>query len=272
VIDRTAIETFRESVWGFYAANARDLPWRHQLPDGSYDPYPVLVSELMLQQTQVNRVIPKFTEWMQRFPSISSLAAVQLGEVLRLWSGLGYNRRAKYLWEAALAIERRHGGVIPNEERELTALPGIGKNTAGAILAYAYNRPVIFIETNIRTVLFHHFYKNQAGVSDAQLAELMEQVADMDHPREWYWALMDYGAHLKRVRGGLNTLSKHYHKQSEFSGSRRQLRGAVLRALGKQSWSRSELEALMPDERLPAVLDSLQTEGLIRFEGGTYRL
>src|SRR6266550_351214 len=147
------IQQFHEAVWDYYREHKRIMAWRvHPTP------YSVLVSELMLQQTQVNRVLPKFQEFMLRFPTVISLADAPLAEVLRVWSGLGYNRRAKFLHAAAQVVVEKYGGVIPATFTELVTLPGVGKNTAGAVLAYAYNQPVVFIETNIRSVFFHHFF------------------------------------------------------------------------------------------------------------------
>ena len=217
----------------------RDMPWRTNT-----DPYYVLVSEIMLQQTQVSRVIPKFNEFMTKFPTIQVLAAAPLSDVLTIWNGLGYNRRAKYLHDAAKQIisdnqllslfapphlQTLNSPKNPKKARPFTPvtgvtrlglaklflrLPGVGNNTAGAILAYSYNQPAVFIETNIRTVYFHHFFTNQLNVTDKEIAELLDQTMDKEHPREFYWALMDYGAQLKR--SGLDQLSKStgYKKQS----------------------------------------------------------
>ena len=204
------IETFREAVWGYYREHGRTMPWRE---DPS--PYKVLVSELMLQQTQVSRVIPKFDAFMYTCADFASLAEKPLGDVLALWSGLGYNRRAKFLHRTAQLVVSDHAGALPDTFVELVKLPGIGKNTAGAILAYAYEQPVVFVETNIRTVYFHHFYPDAATlVSDKEIESLVAQTLDEEHPREWYWALMDYGTHLKQTAGGRLTSSKHYVKQS----------------------------------------------------------
>ncbi|HET6924924.1 MAG TPA: hypothetical protein VFH39_03800 [Candidatus Saccharimonadales bacterium] len=266
-----AITAFQDQVLAYYHARGRhDLPWRRPEPDGSFDSYKILVSELMLQQTQVSRVVPKYTEFLRRFPSAGVLAAAPLGEVLRAWSGLGYNRRAKYLWQAARYLVDHHGGVVPDSNTELVKLPGVGKNTAGSILAYAYDRPVVFVETNIRTAYIHHFFGDRTDITDAEILVAVEATLLRDDPRVWYWALMDYGAHLKQTIGNLNKLSKTYTRQSAFAGSRRQLRGKILRTLGAGPAAAGELK--IEDERLPAVLDELSTEGLIRLQNGRYTL
>lgn len=258
------ITTFRETVWEYFREHPRSMPWRDEPT-----PYHVLVSELMLQQTQVPRVITKFHEFMARFPDIEALAAASLSEVLIAWSGLGYNRRAKFLHEAAKKVVAEHGGILPDTPDELVALPGIGPNTAGAIMAYAYEQPVVFIETNVRTVLFHHFYADdETKVSDKELKDLAEQVLDHEHPREWYWALMDYGTHLKKTAGGRLGQSKHYKKQSPLKGSLREMRGRILRALTLKAM---ELQALQKtvdaDDRFDPALQSLVAEGLIDQKG-----
>lgn len=258
------ISQFREAVWGYYRENGRAMPWRE---DPS--PYKVLVSELMLQQTQAARVIPKFDAFMYTCPDFASLAGKSLGEVLALWSGLGYNRRAKFLHQAAGLVISDHGGVLPDTFDELVRLPGIGKNTAGAILAYAYGQPVAFIETNIRTVYFHHFYpETHELVSDQELEALVALTLDLENPREWYWALMDYGTYLKKTAGGRLKSSKHYSRQSPLKGSLREMRGKILKALVAGAMTESELRRQVEaDDRFGAALSALLAEGFIELDG-----
>ena len=263
---------FLEALWGFYARSGRgDLPWRLPESDDGFDPYKIMVSELMLQQTQVSRVVPKYEAFLERFPNAKTLAAAELGDVLRAWQGLGYNRRAKFLWQAAQAVTAL--GVFPATPDELVKLPGVGANTAGAIAAYAYNQPVVFVETNIRTVYIHHFFADRSGIADKEILALVEQTVDREQPREFYWALMDYGSHLKATVGNLNNASKHYAKQSAFHGSRRQLRGQVLRVLSAKALPLGKLQALITDDRLEAVLLELVRESLVRkTDDGAYGL
>ncbi|PID32468.1 endonuclease III [Candidatus Saccharibacteria bacterium] len=253
------------------------MPWRQPGPAGTYDPYAILVSELMLQQTQVGRVIPKYRVFMERFPDAVSLASAPLADVLRLWSGLGYNRRAKYLWRAAGIIQERWGGVMPAAVEELVALPGVGRNTAGAVVAYAFNKPVVFVETNIRTVFIHHCFPSVSSVDDRQLVPLIAATlpdGSDEHAsvREWYWALMDYGAYLKQQIGNVSRRSKQYTRQSPFEGSRRQIRGEVLRLLGQRPLTVAQLRISIEDPRLPEVLDALMAEEMIRLSDGVYCL
>jgi len=265
---QSEIVDFQLAVWQYYNDYGRfDLPWRQHEPKDRHSPYKILVSELMLQQTQVARVVHKYPEFLQTFPTVQSLAEARLGEVIKSWSGLGYNRRAKYLHQCAQIICEQHNGRVPRSLDKLTALPGVGHNTAGAILAYAYNRPVVFVETNIRTVFIHHFFADQTDVSDKVILELVESTLDSSDPRNWYWALMDYGSHLKQTVGNLNQASKSYAKQSKFHGSKRQIRGQVLRLLAKQAQSFDALNAQIQDERLATVVEDLLHEKMIRKHG-----
>lgn len=248
-----------------------DLPWRSNIGDSTW-PYRVLVSEMMLQQTQVPRVVPKFTIFLERFKTIKDLAAAELSEVLGLWSGLGYNRRAKFLWESAGQVVHHHNADVPQDPAELVRLPGVGVNTAAAVAVYAYNQPHVFVETNIRTVFVYHFFAGQQQVSDASVIQLVRETLPSHNPREWYWALMDYGTHLKKTVGNVARASAAYTRQPPFIGSQRQVRGAVLRLLTEQPLSSWELNERLADQRLPDVLLALTREGLVTQRSGRYWL
>lgn len=263
---------FIDTVWGYYHEHERDLPWRVADADGSFDPYKILVSEIMLQQTQAQRVIPKYQSFLEQFPTVKSLAAAPLQAVLLAWSGLGYNRRAKFLWQAAQFICEQHRGVFPDSVKLLVALPGVGPNTAAAICAYAFNQPVVFIETNIRTIYIHHFFPNTHKVRDSELLPFITETLDQEHPREWYWALMDYGVYLKATVGNASRSSMHYAKQSRFEGSRRQIRGAVLKCLAGGPLSLTELSKIIVDDRLVSVLNDLVHESLITKQDNIFSL
>lgn len=266
-------EAFAATVWDYYHEHGRhDLPWRQAAADGGFDPYHIMVSELMLQQTQVARVIPKYQAFLEQFPTVKSLAAAPLGDVLRTWSGLGYNRRAKFLHQAAQRLVHDYQGKVPQQPAELLKLSGIGPGTVGAILVYAYNQPVAFVETNIRTVFIHHFFSGQAAVTDQDILKLVNETLDREQPRAWYWALMDYGSYLKQLVGNLSRQSAGYARQSAFAGSRRQLRGQILRLLGTRPYSLAELRAVLSDPRLVAVIDELLNEQLIRHLDDAYYL
>jgi A/G-specific adenine glycosylase len=263
--DNITTSAFQELVWNYYHDFGRhNLAWRQPEPDGSFDPYKIMVSELMLQQTQVQRVAPKYQEFLRLFPEVATLAQAVLGDVLRVWTGLGYNRRAKFLHQSATMVMTDFGGVFPTDTAQLVKLPGVGINTAGAIATYAYNQPVVFIETNIRTVIIHHFFDDQMGIADKGILELAERTLDREHPREWYWALMDYGSSLKKSVGNVSRQSKTYAKQSTFAGSKRQIRGQVIKLLGNGALPQAELISKIADERLKTVLADLLDECLIR--------
>ena len=246
----------------------RRMPWREISSSGEIDPYHVLVSEIMLQQTQVARVIPKFEAFLEAFPSLNTLAAASLGDVLQRWSGLGYNRRAKYLHEAAGQLQN---AATPWTYEALVNRKGIGPNTAKAVLTYSYNQPHYFIETNIRTVYIHHFFEHQSDVVDAEIMEALQATLDRNNPRTFYWAVMDYGAQLKK-RSHASRQSKGYVRQSAFVGSKRQVRGQVLRVLSAVPLERNELARHIDDKRLDEVLQDLRGEGLIKKDGNTYQL
>lgn len=241
----------------------RDMPWRRDTR-----PYYVLVSELMLQQTQVSRVMPKFQTFIAAFPDEQALAMAPLADVLRLWQGLGYNRRAKYLHDAARMIVDDYDGRFPDAEQELLRLSGVGRNTAGAILAYAYNQPSIFVETNVRTVYIHHYFADRDGVHDSEIIELLTATLDQDNPRRFYQALMDYGSHLKATGAQNITRSRHYKKQSQLEGSIRQMRGEILRRLTRGE----QLDDLVDDDRFVSARDGMLRDGLIEQTDDRYTL
>jgi len=237
------------------------MPWR-----GEKDSYKVLVSEVMLQQTQVSRVLQKYVEFLKAFPTLSFLAKAPLGKVLEVWQGLGYNRRARFLHEFAKEVVGKYKGIVPADYQTLVALPGIGKGTAGSLSAFAFNLPVPFIETNIRRVYIHHFFKNKADVTDAEILPLVVQTLDIVSPREWYYALMDYGSVVSKKIVNPNRKSKHYTKQSKFEGSNREVRGAILKiAMKEEALTKVKLIKLLSFEqkRIETALAGLLAEGLM---------
>lgn len=249
---------FSELLWEKGHELYRDMPWRNDTR-----PYYVLVSELMLQQTQVTRVVPKFEAFVERFPDEVVLANASLAEVLKYWQGLGYNRRAKYLHETAKMIVTDFNGTFPNTYNDLIKLPGVGKNTAGAILAYSFNLSAVFIETNIRTVYIHHFFSDNFDVDDKQIIELLEATIDHANPRTFYWSLMDYGATLKA--SGIKNISqsRHYKKQAPLEGSLREMRGFIVKELVVGDKTMHQLRHLSKDERFLRALDGLISDGLV---------
>jgi A/G-specific adenine glycosylase len=267
------IKDFQEQVWDYYKEHGRgSLPWRQPEVDGGLDSYKIMVSEIMLQQTQVNRVIPKYQDFLATFPNIQILAQASFSDVLKVWSGLGYNRRAKFMLDAAKIISKDYKGLLPQSRDELIKLPGIGLNTAAAILVYAFNQSQVFIETNIRTVFIHHFFADEDRVSDKELLPYIQKSLDAEHPREWYWALMDYGSYLKSVMPNPSRRSKHHTRQSVFEGSLRQLRARILRLLLEGKKTEEEIGTEMKDERTGDALKSLAKDGLISFKNKHYYL
>lgn len=253
----------------FHQNNRRSMPWRDFIT-----PYRVVVSEYMLQQTQVPRVITIFPGFMQKFPDFQSLSGATLEEVLRAWQGLGYNRRAKFLWQTAQEIVERWEGVVPDDPEILKSLPGIGAATAGSISAFVYNRPVIFIETNVRRVFIHHFFRDKSDVPDKEIIPLIKKTLDTDNPREWYYSLMDYGTSLSRMIQNPNRRSSHYNVQSPFKGSDRKLRGEIVKILlntGPLEYSQLIEKTGLQGPRANRILSQLVREGFIVQDKNTIR-
>ncbi len=270
------LDALEAAVWEYYHEHGRHtLPWRIDT-----SAYSVVVSEIMLQQTQVSRVFTKYAEFMAALPDWQALANATQAEVIGLWQGLGYNRRALWLKRIAEQVMGEYGGELPQDPAELQKLPGIGINTAGSIAAFAFNLPVVFIETNIRRVFIHHCFADFEIVSDVELLPLIEQVlaGNPGKSQEWYWALMDYGSYLATQQiPNPNRRSKHYAKQSKFAGSDRQIRGEILRLLLAKKLSRAELgEALAPYEeeveRIDRILADMIQEGFVELQVNHYVL
>lgn len=244
-------EDFRSLVRAEGARLYRDLPWRR-----TRDPYRIWLSEVMLQQTQVARVETRMPAWLDRFPSVEALAAASTSDVLEAWQGMGYNRRALALKRTAQEIVEHYDGIFPHDTKELVALPGVGPATAQGIRAFAFDLPGVYLETNVRTVLLHHFFPDVPAVPDRELVPLAQATCPMapasavehadegvgadryaapqdarDTPRSWYYAMLDYGAHLKKTLSNPSRRSASYTKQSRFEGSRRQKRAEIVRLL-----------------------------------------
>lgn len=246
-------QKFNQDLILFYAQNKRNLLWREQVT-----PYSVFISEVMLQQTQVARVMQKFPEFLEKFPDFFHLTQADLVEVLKVWQGMGYNRRGKYLHDAAKVIVEKYNRNLPDDPKLLVELPGIGVATAASIACFAYNKPIVFIETNIRRVFLHHFFLGQENISDTQILPHVEEALDKKNPRDWYYAIMDYGSYLAKTMENPNKRSKHYVKQSKFEGSDRQIRGRFLREYlaGETHITR--------DKREEEILLALKKEGLVK--------
>jgi A/G-specific adenine glycosylase len=262
-LTRDVIKAFQDFIYFYYRRNKRDFPFRKNLT-----PYKVVISEIMLQQTQTNRVSEKFVEFIKKYPDFNSLAKASVEELLSTWQGLGYNRRALALKEIAKRIINDYDGKVPKDLKSLEALPQIGYNTACSILAFAYNVPTYFVETNIRRVYIYFFFSGKSKVNDKEIRDIVEISVDKDNPRDWYYALMDFGVMLKKSHPELNKRSVHYRKQSKFDGSTRQVRGKLLKLLLKTPLSRKEiLEKFDYDEKkILKILNTLVKEGFIQEE------
>lgn len=264
------IRRFRAQIRDYYRYHGRVLPWRE-----TDNPYYILVSEIMLQQTQVARVLVKYETFLKRFPTVRILANASFRDVLAEWQGLGYNRRARALSDLAKKLVVRYGGKIPGTEEELRTLPGIGRATACAILAFAFNQPTVFIETNIRAVFIHFFFGKKKTVSDSEIVPWIEKTLDREHPRIWYYALMDYGVFLKKKRPDLLYKSRNYVKQPPFRGSQREMRGLILRYLSSNNplSAREIAESIQKDEKKVArILEDLTNERLLSRSKDRYQL
>ncbi len=264
------ITEFRKKIYDYYIQHKRPMPWRN-----CDNPYYVVISELMLQQTQVPRVLQKFPEFITAFPDFSALVRASMKDVITQWQGMGYNRRAKYLKQIAEKVVGEYGGILPSDPSILETFPGIGPATAGSIAAFAYNTPTIFIETNIRRVHLHFFFPETKDVHDKEIKQVVEQTLDRKQPREWYYALMDYGTMMMKSLDNPNKRSKHYSLQSRFEGSDRQIRGRVLKVLvSQQNVTKEQFLRLLQDEeeRVSQILDKMEQEGMIVRDKTRYRL
>ena len=269
-ITTETVQQFQTIILEYYEQNKRDFAWRTTI-----SPYRVLVSEVMLQQTQTYRVAPKFDAFIERFPDFATLATTSFDEVLRYWKGLGYNRRALNLHKMAQLVTEQFNGTLPNDPELLVTFPGLGKATAASICAFAFNKPSAFIETNIRTVFIYFFFKHESQVHDKALMPLITATLDHEDARSWYYALMDYGVMLKKQIGNVSRLSKHHTKQTKFIGSNRQIRGQILELLLKHS--QQSFEALCQQmtftpERIQKSLDQLQHEQFAIEDKGCFKL
>ena len=274
-------KVFNRIILHWYKKNRRSMTWRE-----TCDPYKILVSEIMLQQTQVDRVRKKYDEFLKAFPDVATLARASRADVLRVWSGLGYNRRALYLHECAKTIVKDHAGKFPNTYDALIALPGIGRSTAGALLAFVFDRDVPMIDTNIRRILVRIFYKGKNMPNDKALYEFASDLIPKGRGRVWNYALLDIGATLCRARGhslSCPLMQLHgrvgdfvYKKpQQKFLGSRRYFRGQLLRMLVEQksvSMAQAERELKLSESELHEVIEALKSERIIVCSRDRFRL
>lgn len=283
------VRSAHERLLAWYAQEARDLPWRR-----TRDPYRILVSEVMLQQTQVERVVPAYEAFLARFPTLERLAGSALADVIAQWAGLGYNRRAVYLWRAAREIVERFGGVFPRDRRQLERLPGVGRYTAGAILCFAFGEPVAFWDTNIARVLTRLFLGPDQRPDAKTLDALAQRVLPEERAYEWNQGLMELGARictsrrprcvvcpLAEICRSVGTPGAVTKRSERFVGSRRYYRGRIIAALrgAPSGLTLKDLYSVVgPSDAagravaLEEVVEGLARDGLVevREEGGQY--
>jgi len=263
------LHEFKNIIWSYYAAQGRLFDWRNV-----DDPYKVFISEVMLQQTQTYRVAPKYAQFIAAFESFEVLAKASLKDVLYHWQGLGYNRRGMYLHKAAQIVMHDYAGILPSDPALLVTLPGIGRATAASIVAFAFNTPTVFIETNIRTVFIHCFFADKQNVDDKDILPFVQAALDVENPREWYYALMDYGVMLKKTLPNPSRKSKHHQKQSKFEGSDRQVRGKIIKLLTQASEPLSQQELIKAvgdnEQRTCRIIQQLKDEKFIAFHSHDY--
>lgn len=267
-VSKAKIAAFQKTIMQFYKKNRRSFSWRDDISD-----YKVFVSEVMLQQTQAGRVEGYFGRFISMYPTFQALAKAKTGDLLQLWKGLGYNRRALNLREAAIIISNQFHGELPHDVDVIDSFPGIGRATACSILVFSKNVPISFIETNIRRVFLHYFFQKskEGSVADREILPLVEQTMLRKAPRDWFYALMDYGSFLKKEFGNANKKSKMYVKQSKFEGSRREVRGWILKKLLENKGIRSrkvfldEIMMKFPKRKDEAedLLKELEKEGFV---------
>lgn len=272
------LEEFSATVWERGRELYRDLPWRD-----THDPYAILLSEVMLQQTQVSRVMGRWEQWLETFPTIADLASAPLPPVLELWQGMGYNRRALNLKRCAEEVVAMHDGVVPSDKKALLALPGIGPSTSAGVRIFAFRQPDMYLETNVRAVFIHELFPGRESVADKELVSLVEATCPQDaRARAWYYALLDYGAYLKKTMPNPTRRSKHYTRQSKFEGSHRQKRAYLLRRVIDDALSTEDLARDLAQserasgrqepsvEEVRAILDELEREGFVMRRGDAW--
>ena len=275
VTSEAEIKTFQKKILVWYRVHGRhDLPWRH-----TRDPYKIFVSEIMLQQTQVDRVVPKYKNFLKQFPTVKRLAYAPQAAVLKEWQGLGYNRRALYVKRAAAQVVKNYKGAFPKNPHELEKLPGVGHYTARAMCAFAWDMPEVFIETNIRRVYIHFFFAHKKKVIDAEILECIQKTLPPEHIREWYWALMDYGAGELKNISNPNRKSIRYVRQSKFEGSRRFARAKLLdlillesRLTLKKTQALFERDPLLAMHNPKEILEALARDGFIKKNGAVWHM
>jgi len=279
-LNQEVIKPFQNIIYSYFKQYGRDFPFRDEI-----SPYNVVISEMMLQQTQTNRVVEKFQQFIQKFPDFQSLASASLNDVLKVWQGLGYNRRAMALKKIAEKVVTEFDGILPADVEILKTFPQIGHNTASSIVAFAFNMPTFFIEVNIRRVYTYFFFPGTSSIEDKVIMPIVRKTLDRSNVRKWYYALMDFGVMLKKTHPELNKRSAHYRKQYKrsahyrkqlkFKGSNREIRGKILKLLITRS-NLTEVEISKELEinsnKLKEIMNLLIKEGFIKQESNQFSI
>ncbi len=274
-------------ILAWYSQNKRTLPWR-----STKDMYHIVVSELMLQQTQVDRVIPKYHAFLKRFPTIYDLARASAAEVIDEWAGLGYNRRALYLHQFAQTVMKAHNGIIPQEREQLLELPGIGPYTSQAIRCFGFGKDVPVVDINIKRIYSRLFFKGEG--SENELQNVAREIVPTGNGVAWNNALMDFGslicedkprcdicpltAHCSAYKAGTPEKYVKPKTQSKFIGSNRYYRSMIIKALRKNNFTLplKKIKKLKPNDKseewFEAVIAGLEKEGLIIKKNGMLSL
>ena len=269
-LNQEVIKTFQKIIYSYFKQYGRDFPFRKEI-----NPYNVVVSEMMLQQTQTSRVVEKFQQFIRKFPDFQSLANSPLNDVLKIWQGLGYNRRAVALKKIAEKVVNEFDEILPADVEILKSFPQIGHNTASSIVAFAFNMATFFIEVNIRRVYIYFFFPGKSSIEDRVIMPIVRKTIDSSNVRKWYYALIDYGVMLKKTHPELNKRSAHYRKQSKFKGSNREIRGKILKLLiasGNLTEADILRELEVNSKRLQEILSLLIKEGFIKQENHQFSI
>jgi len=269
-LNQEVIKPFQNIIYSYFKQYGRDFPFRDEI-----SPYNVVISEMMLQQTQTNRVVEKFQQFIQKFPDFQSLANASLNDVLKVWQGLGYNRRAMALKKIAEKVVNEFDGTLPADVEILKSFPQIGHNTASSIVAFAFNMPTFFIEVNIRRVYIYFFFPGTSSIDDRVIMPIVRKTLDRSNVRKWYYALMDFGVMLKKTHPELNKRSAHYRKQSKFKGSNREIRGKILKLLiTSNNLTEVEIskELEIDSNKLKEIMNLLIKEGFIKQESNQFSI
>ena len=258
-LTQARIRKFQTMILTWWKTHRRDLPWRK-----THDPYKILVSEIMLQQTQVSRGLPKYIEFLEVFPTVEKLAGAKTSSVLRIWKGMGYNRRALYLQNTAKKVVLDYNGIFPNTEQQLTTLSGVGKYTARAIMVFAFAIDIAVVDTNIRQIITHFFF-DDAPQPEKSIQEVADQLMPKGKAWEWHQALMDYGA-IALERNEKRSIKK---KSKPFKETNRYFRGRLLDLVYEKQWKEADLMSEMvkkfgkDKEFMEEIINGMSKDGLI---------